>query len=94
MGGCSFQFPVVPRARADSMVFATHQADMLLPASQNAERDQKAQFVHLVNLTPALITLQKRSQCADRSTPFAEPYQNACRTGVLAKHFALPPATP
>jgi hypothetical protein len=40
------------------MVFATHQADMLLPASQNAERDQKAQFVHLVNLTPALITLQ------------------------------------
>lgn len=56
--GCSFQFPVVPRARADSMVFATHQADMLLPASQNAERDQKAQFVHLVNLTPALITLQ------------------------------------
>jgi hypothetical protein len=51
------------------MVFATHQADMLLPASQNAERDPKAQFVHLVNLTPALITLQKRSQCADRSTP-------------------------
>jgi polar amino acid transport system substrate-binding protein len=55
--GCSFQFPVVPRARADFMVFASSQADILLPASQNAERDQKAQFLHFVSLTPSLITL-------------------------------------
>jgi polar amino acid transport system substrate-binding protein len=55
--GCQFQFPVVPRARADSMLFVSNQSDMLLPASQNAERDQKAQFVHVVNLTPSLITL-------------------------------------
>jgi polar amino acid transport system substrate-binding protein len=55
--GCQFQFPVMPRARADSMVFVSNQSDMLLPASQNAERDQKAQFVHVLNLTPSLITL-------------------------------------
>jgi len=55
--GCQIQFPVVPRARADSMTFVSGQADMLIPASQNQERDQKAQFVHLVNLTPTLITL-------------------------------------
>ncbi|MDR7307627.1 transporter substrate-binding domain-containing protein [Rhodoferax saidenbachensis] len=55
--GCQFQFPVMPRARADSMLFVSNQSDMLLPASQNAERDQKAQFVHVVNLTPSLITL-------------------------------------
>ncbi len=55
--GCSFQFPVVPRARADSMVLRNAQADMLLPASQNAERDQQGQFLHFVSLTPSLITL-------------------------------------
>lgn len=55
--GCQLLLPVVPRARADSMVFVAAQADVLLPASQNQERDQKAQFVHLVNLTPSLITL-------------------------------------
>jgi polar amino acid transport system substrate-binding protein len=55
--GCQIQFPVVPRARADSMTFVSGQADMLIPASQNLDRDQKAQFVHLVNLTPSLITL-------------------------------------
>ncbi|MDZ7892983.1 MAG: transporter substrate-binding domain-containing protein [Rhodoferax sp.] len=55
--GCQLQFPVVPRARADSMTFVSQQADVLTPASQNQERDQKAQFVHLVNLTPSVITL-------------------------------------
>ena len=55
--GCTFQFPVVPRARADSMVFHFGKADILLPASQNAERDQLAQFLHFVSLTPSLITL-------------------------------------
>jgi polar amino acid transport system substrate-binding protein len=55
--GCTLQFPVVPRARADAMTFQTQQADMLIPASQNQERDQKAQFVHLATLTPALITM-------------------------------------
>lgn len=54
--GCQIQFPVVPRARADSMTFVSGQADMLIPASQNQERDQKALFVHLVNLTPTIIT--------------------------------------
>ena len=37
--GCTLQFPVVPRARADSMLFVYNQSDMLLPASQNAEYD-------------------------------------------------------
>lgn len=59
--GCQFQFPVMPRARADSMVFVSNQSDMLLPASQNADRDQKGQFVHVINLTPTLITLHSAS---------------------------------
>jgi polar amino acid transport system substrate-binding protein len=56
--GCSFEFPVVPRARAHLMLFDLHQSDILLPASQTLERDQKAQFVHFLNLTPNLVTLK------------------------------------
>lgn len=56
--GCSFEFPVVPRARADYLFFDIDKADILTPASQTFERDAKAEFVHLYNLTPMLITHQ------------------------------------
>ncbi len=56
--GCQFKFPVFPRARSDLMFFKTFDADILIPSSQTSERDQKAQFVHWLNLTPSLITLK------------------------------------
>lgn len=56
--GCTFEFPVVPRARADHMFFEQHSADILTPASQTRERDARAEFVHFYGLTPALITHQ------------------------------------
>lgn len=59
--GCSFEFPVVPRARADMMVLDTAQADLLIPASQNAQRDAKALFIHLYSLTPSLVVHASRS---------------------------------
>lgn len=64
--GCQFAFPVVPRARLSLMFFDSHEADLFVPASRNSERDQKAQFVPMLKLTPALITLRSQTaQIAD-----------------------------
>lgn len=54
--GCSFSFPVVPRPRQSLMFFETHEADLFLPASRTPERDQKAEFLPMLRLTPSLIT--------------------------------------
>lgn len=59
--GCRFAFPVVPRARLALMFFETREADIFIPASRNAEREAKAQFVPMLKLTPALITLRSRA---------------------------------
>lgn len=66
--GCSFEFPVVPRARADQMVLDTASADILLPASQNSERDAKAVFVHLYSPMPVLITHSSKRGDTPRDT--------------------------
>ncbi|WP_315651764.1 substrate-binding periplasmic protein [Roseateles aquae] len=58
--GCEFQFPIVPRARLAMTFFETTQADLFIPASRTAERDQKAVFVPMLKLTPALITLRSK----------------------------------
>jgi len=54
--GCSFSFPIVPRPRQSLMFFETGEADLFLPASRTAERDQKAEFLPMLRLTPTLIT--------------------------------------
>lgn len=59
--GCQFVFPVVPRARLALMFFDNFEADLFLPASRNSERDQKALFVPMLRLTPALITLNSQT---------------------------------
>lgn len=59
--GCSFNFPPVPRARLDQMFFKTGEADVLIPASRTAERDQQALFVPLITVQPSLITLAARN---------------------------------
>lgn len=54
--GCSFSFPIVPRPRQSLMFFETSEADLFLPASRTPERDQKAEFLPMLRLTPTLIT--------------------------------------
>ncbi len=59
--GCQFVFPVVPRARLTMMFFDSQEADLFVPASRTSERDQKAQFVPMLKLSPALITLSAKA---------------------------------
>lgn len=54
--GCTFEFPVVPRARADAMVLDSRGGDVLIPASQNSERDARASFVHLRDSSVVMVT--------------------------------------
>ncbi len=60
--GCSFSFPVVPRPRQALMFFETREADLFLPASRTPERDQKAEFLPMLRLTPCLITFGKAGE--------------------------------
>lgn len=53
--GCNFEFPVVPRARADAMVLESKGGDVLIPAAQTAERDRRALFVHLRDSVVTLV---------------------------------------
>lgn len=54
--GCNFDFNVVPRARLDLM-FEAGRADMLIPASRSAARDEFGSFVPLVQSRATLISL-------------------------------------
>ncbi|HTD05157.1 transporter substrate-binding domain-containing protein [Undibacterium sp.] len=45
--GCKFEFSVVPRTRLDAL-FAAGKADLLIPASKSARRDEHGLFVPLV----------------------------------------------
>lgn len=58
--GCKFLFPVVPRARLASMFLQSGEADLMLPASRSAERDQLAIFVPMMTLKMALISLKQK----------------------------------
>lgn len=55
LGGCTFEFPVVPRARASLEVLESGRMDMLVPAGRNAQRDRSALFVPLMREQVALI---------------------------------------
>lgn len=54
--GCEFQVQRVPRARLQRM-FETGQADLLLPASAVAGREQDGEFVPLIQVRASLMTL-------------------------------------
>jgi polar amino acid transport system substrate-binding protein len=56
--GCSFSFPVVPRARAAYMFLQSGEADLLLPASRSAERDNQADYVSMMKLKMALVSVK------------------------------------
>lgn len=55
--GCEFKLSVVPRARQQAM-FEAGQADLLLPATHTARRDQFGYFVPLVGVRPAVISYE------------------------------------
>lgn len=57
--GCSFAFPVYPRARLTMMFFDTGEADIFVPATRTAARDRRSLFVPLIQFTPNLVTLIK-----------------------------------
>lgn len=56
--GCSFLFSVVPRARQQAL-FEAGRADLLLPASKSARRDEWGHFVPLVQARAVLISLNQ-----------------------------------
>lgn len=57
-GGCTFVFPVFPRARSDQMFFEGGTSDILIPASYLPERAQLATFVPLIKVLPTLVTVK------------------------------------
>lgn len=59
--GCQFEFPVMPRARMAYQFMESHEADLLVPASRSAERDQAATFVPLMKWKVELITVKRRA---------------------------------
>jgi len=72
--GCRFEFPVVPRARLSLMFFNNGEADLFIPASRNAQREQQAPFVPMLSLSPALIHLSRK------------PLEVRDIEGLLARH--------
>lgn len=59
--GCTFVFPVMPRARMTYQFMESLEADVLVPASRSAERDKSAVFVPMMKWKVGLITMQRRA---------------------------------
>ena len=99
--GCQFVFPVVPRARLSYMFLQTGQADLLLPASRSAGRDSQADYVPMMKLKMAVVSLKHKpvraasvaalladpssTGVAVRSYVFGDEY-NALMSGLEAQH--------
>jgi len=66
--GCRFSFPVRPRARLSYMFLESGEADLLLPSSRSSKRDQQAEYVPMMRLKMALVSL-KRSPVQLSSVP-------------------------
>jgi len=66
--GCRFTFPVRPRARLSYMFLESGEADLLLPSSRSTKRDQQAEYVPMMRLKMALVSL-KRSPVRLGSVP-------------------------
>lgn len=58
--GCTFVFPVMPRARMAYQFLESFEADVLVPASRSAERDKVATFIPMMKWKVELITVQRR----------------------------------
>lgn len=82
--GCSFNFPVVPRARLDAMFFKYGEADILIPASRSSERDKTSIFVPLIQVSPALVSLKSRQLGI---TSVKQLIENQALRGALVRTF-------
>lgn len=82
--GCSFSFPVVPRARLDAMFFKYGEADILIPASRSSERDKTSTFVPLIQVSPALVSLKSRQLGI---TSVKQLIENQTLRGALVRTF-------
>jgi polar amino acid transport system substrate-binding protein len=60
--GCTFLFPLYPRARSDQMFFEGGTSDLIIPASFVPERSQKATFIPLIKVLPTMVTIKPLSQ--------------------------------
>jgi polar amino acid transport system substrate-binding protein len=58
--GCRFSFPVRPRARLSAMFLESGEADLLLPSSRSTQRDQQADYVPMMRLKMALVSLKRK----------------------------------
>lgn len=58
--GCRFSFPVRPRARLSYMFMESGEADLLLPSSRSSQRDQQADYVAMMRLKMALVSLKRK----------------------------------
>ena len=59
--GCTFAFPVMPRARMAYQFLQSGEADIMVPASRSAERDLQATFVPMMKWKVELIALTTRA---------------------------------
>lgn len=72
--GCRFVFPVRPRARLSYMFLESGEADLLLPASRSVARDRVADYVPMMKLKMALVSLkQSRVSAASVKDLLAQP---------------------
>ncbi|WP_162249951.1 ABC transporter substrate-binding protein [Massilia sp. Root351] len=62
--GCTFEFPVMPRARMAFQFLESGQADLMVPASRSADRDLRATFVPMMKWKVELISLKARKLAA------------------------------
>ncbi|GAB2868870.1 hypothetical protein GCM10027277_42440 [Pseudoduganella ginsengisoli] len=63
--GCTFEFPVMPRARLTYQFMQSREADVLVPASRTPERDRDAMFIPMMKWKVELITVRQRAIRAD-----------------------------
>lgn len=84
--GCRFVFPVVPRARLSYMFLQSGEADLLLPASRSAVRDRDADYVPMMKLKMAMVSLKNRTVPAASTR---ELLASPAWTGVAVRSYVF-----
>ncbi|WP_296001465.1 hypothetical protein [Rugamonas sp.] len=84
--GCRFLFPVVPRARLSYMFLQSGEADLLLPASRSAVRDRQADYVPMMKLKMAMVSLRHKTVPAAST---AQLLANPAWTGVAVRSYVF-----
>lgn len=83
--GCSFEFPVLPRARIEMELLAGQRLDVMAPATQTPQRDRHALFVPLLHQPLMLLT---RNADVGKVASLAALRRSGWRTAAL-RSFAF-----